>query len=70
MKRDADLLQVVGATGASGRLAGMLHGGQQERDQNPDDGDHDEQLDQRETAAPVHGAASSLELDEYYEDTK
>jgi hypothetical protein len=50
----ADLFQVVLALGAVGRLADPLDGGQQQRDQDADDGDHHEQLDQRE-ATPVPG---------------
>ena len=46
----AELLEVVGALGATGRLAGRLHGGEEQRDQDGDDGDHDEQLDQRESS--------------------
>src|SRR5205807_4940018 len=51
-----DLLKVVLATHAGGRLADLLHGGQQQADQNGDDGDHHQQLDQREgTPACVNG---------------
>ena len=42
------LLQVVRALGAVGRFANLLHGGQQQPDQHRDDGNHHEQLDQRE----------------------
>src|SRR5262249_32679632 len=42
-----DLLEVIGALGATGRLAGRLHRRQQQRDQHRDDGHHDEELDQR-----------------------
>ena len=42
----ADLLEVVGARDAPGRLSRRLHRRKQERDQDRDDGDHDEQLDQ------------------------
>ena len=45
---DADLLQVVRALGAAGRLAGGLDGGQEQGDQHGDDGDDDQKLDQRE----------------------
>ena len=48
-QRDPDLLQVVDALAPPRRLAGRLHGRQQQRDQHADDGDHHEQLDQRET---------------------
>jgi hypothetical protein len=46
-----DLLQVVDALGAAGRLARRLHGGKQESDQNCDDGDDDQEFDQRESTA-------------------
>jgi len=57
----AQLLHVVGALGASGCFSRRLHGRQQQRDQNRDDGDHDQQLDQRETAAarPRRGSQES-----------
>ena len=45
-----DLLEVVGALGPPGRLAGRLHRREQQRDQHGDDGDDDQQLDQREAA--------------------
>ena len=44
----ADLLQVVGAADAGGGLADLLDGRQQQADQHRDDGDHHQQLDQRE----------------------
>ena len=37
----ADLLEVVGALGLAGRLAGRLHCGQEQGDQQADDGDDD-----------------------------
>ena len=69
----ADLLERIGAAGASPSLAGRLDGRQQEADETADDGDHDEQFDKRETApgpqaeplstntlpmASIHGGAS------------
>ena len=45
---EAQLLHVVGALGAAGRLAGRLDGGQEQGDQDGDDRDDDQQLDQRE----------------------
>src|SRR5262249_31109681 len=47
----ADLLEVVLALGAAGGLADLLDGGEQEADEDGDDGDHHQQLDQRERAA-------------------
>jgi hypothetical protein len=42
VKRQADLFEMVRALDAPRRLAGRLHGRQQERDQDADDGDHNE----------------------------
>ena len=52
----ADLLEVVGALDAGGGLADLLHGGQQQADQDGDDGDDDQQLDQREAGAALMAA--------------
>jgi len=43
-----DLLEIVLALHAGGGFADLLDRGQQEPDEDRDDGDHDEQLDQRE----------------------
>ena len=42
LQGDADLVQVVCATGAARRLTGRLYGRQEERDEHADDGDHHE----------------------------
>jgi hypothetical protein len=47
--RQPDLLEVVAALHPPPRLAGRLHGGQEEADEHRDDRDHDEQFDERET---------------------
>jgi hypothetical protein len=47
LKCDSDLLQIVDALRPAGRLAGGLHGGQEQRDQDADDGNHHKQFDQR-----------------------
>ena len=39
MNRESDLFQVILAVRVSGRLAGLLHGGKQDRDQHAHDGD-------------------------------
>ena len=54
---DADLLEVVGTLSPPGCLPGRLDRRQQQRDQDPNDGDDHEQFDQRETLAVrvVHG---------------
>src|SRR5262249_4672847 len=59
-----DLLEIVLALHACGRLAHFLHGGQEQSDQHADDGNNHQQLDQREAAAPtganrVDGATTS-----------
>ena len=45
---EADLLHVVGAGAAAGRLTSRLDGGEEEADERADDGDDDQQLDERE----------------------
>jgi hypothetical protein len=47
---DANLMQIVFATGAARGFAGGLHGRQKERDQDADDGDDDQKFDQRKAA--------------------
>src|SRR5262249_39188244 len=48
VKGEADLLEVVLAAEARGGLADLLHRGDQQGDQHREDGDHHQQLDQRE----------------------
>jgi hypothetical protein len=45
MYSQTNLLRIVGAAGAPGRFAGVLHGRQQQGDQRADDRDNDQQLD-------------------------
>jgi hypothetical protein len=62
VQRQPELLEVVGALGACRGPANLLHGGQQQPDQDRDDRDHDQQFDQREAtprAEPGHGNPSS-----------
>jgi hypothetical protein len=54
--RQGNLLQVVPARHAAGRLARGLHCGQEERDEDANDRDDDEQLDEREGGAALHVA--------------
>src|SRR5439155_21247642 len=49
----ANLLKVVLALSAGGRLADLLHRRQQQPDEHGDDGDHNEQFDQGEPAAAL-----------------
>ena len=51
MRRQADLLEVVGALRPAGGFAGRLHGGKEEADERPDDRDDDKELDEREGPA-------------------
>jgi hypothetical protein len=44
----AELLEVIGALRSRRGLAHLLHGGQEQRDQDGDDRDHHQQLDERE----------------------
>ena len=53
-----DLLEVVLALGPGGGLADLLHGGQQHADEHGDDGEHHQQLDQREGRARSHRGAT------------
>ncbi len=49
MKRQADLLQVIGALHASSSFAGRLHGRQQQPDQDADDGDDHQEFNESKT---------------------
>ncbi len=48
LEGQADLLEVVGALRARGRFTNLLHRGNQQGDEDRDDGDHHEQLNERE----------------------
>jgi hypothetical protein len=47
----ANLLEIVLALRPPGRFAGRLHGRHEQRHQEPEDGDHAEQLHERKAAA-------------------
>jgi len=49
LESDADLAEVVRATGAAGRFAGGLDRWQEQRHQDADDGDHYQQFHQGKT---------------------
>jgi hypothetical protein len=53
MRRHADLLEVIDTLGSSGSFSGGLHGGQEERDEDANDGDHHQQLDECEGTGRV-----------------
>src|SRR5205823_9490656 len=59
--RQAELPQIISTLRAARRLAGLLHCGQQQRDEHADDRDDNEQLDQRKGRAQtdrwVHGSS-------------
>jgi hypothetical protein len=63
LHRQTDLSEVVLALGACGGLADFLHGGQQQADQDGDDGDHHQQLDQREADSRGRGRRTSFTHD-------
>ena len=46
-----NLRQLIQASGSAGRFPRRLHGRQEQCDQNADDGDHHQQLDQRDCVA-------------------
>ncbi len=48
MNSQSQLFQVVFALCSTGRFPGLLHGGQQQGNQDGNDGDDDKQFDQRE----------------------
>jgi hypothetical protein len=50
---DTQLFQAVGAGHPVGRFADLLHCRQQQRDQDPDDGDHHQQLDQSKSRSAI-----------------
>jgi hypothetical protein len=52
VRRDAQLLDVVGALRPASGFARRLHRWQQQCDQDTDDGDHDQQLNEREGHSP------------------
>jgi hypothetical protein len=55
LERQPDLLEIIGADHAVGGVADLPHGGQQQRDQHADDGNHDQQFDQRERPGSARG---------------
>ena len=51
MRGQGQLLQIIGALGASGGLSGTLHGRQQQGDEHADDRDDHEQFNERKAAS-------------------
>jgi hypothetical protein len=60
VKAQRELLQMVGTLAPPGSFPGGLHRGQQQRDQNPDDCNHDQQFHQRETSFTAEQSHDSL----------
>jgi hypothetical protein len=56
VQREAKLHQMVLALRAAGGFTRLLHRGEQQCNQDGNDGDHDEQLDQREAAVTRRGS--------------
>jgi hypothetical protein len=56
---EVDLLEIVETAKASGGLADLLDGGQEQANENGNDGYHHQQLDQRETCATKQTHANS-----------
>jgi hypothetical protein len=50
LARQSHLLEMVGALNAAGRFPRRLHGREQQRHQNADDGNDNQQFHERETA--------------------
>ena len=61
-ERDADLFEVIHALRAPRRLARLLNRGKEQTDQDPDHRDHDQNLDQRESATRFHGEFSDCNI--------
>jgi hypothetical protein len=55
---DAELPKVVLARRPRGRLTGFLHGGNEQGDQSGDDGNHHQQLDEREARSSASTSES------------
>src|SRR5437870_1273991 len=53
LKGDGQLTKIAHALRARGRLTHLLHGRQEQADQDGDDGDDHQQLDQREATPPA-----------------
>ena len=49
--RNTHLLQIIAALTAAGSFAGSLHGRQEKRNQDGDDGDHHQQFNERKSPA-------------------
>src|SRR5262249_49807778 len=52
---DGELVEVVAALDAGGGVANLLDGGDEQADEDGDDGDHHQQLDQREGGTALAG---------------
>src|SRR5262249_33441775 len=69
VQSQADLLEVVLTLAACGGLTHLLHGGQEQANEDGDDGDHHQQLDQGETRpGSLRGEHSESPVVHEYED--
>jgi hypothetical protein len=59
LEDDPELLEVVGATCAAGRLPRASEGGQQDGREDANDGDHHQKLDKSKAGSFAHGLDSS-----------
>jgi hypothetical protein len=65
VKAEGKLLHIVGALAPPGGFPGGLHCGQQQRDQDSDDRNHDQQLHQRKTTFSAKQSHDPLRNYEY-----
>jgi hypothetical protein len=63
VQRQAELLQIIRAPGSIGRFANFLHRRQKQADKHGYDGDHHQQLEQREPRGAADRIASGLATD-------
>src|SRR5262249_52713106 len=66
LPRQGDLLDVVLAGGAVGALTHLLDGGDEQADEDGDDGNHHQQLDQREATPTPRRSAGRVEHEPTY----
>jgi hypothetical protein len=59
VQRQPELFEIVAALGTPSRFASRLHGGEQKRDQNTDDGNNHQQFHQGKTESlqKLHGTS-------------
>lgn len=60
VNRQSDLFEVVAALHSSGRFARLLNRGQEQSDENPNDGNHDQQFDERHRSSSTRRGSLPL----------